>query len=68
MLKILKVAAVVGALAWASPERGPAAFEPPALDGRAAEALWQALPEGARERLLREAARSALDAPEPRGR
>ncbi len=73
MFKILKAAAVIGALAWASPERGGTAFEAPAietpaLDGRAAEALWRALPEGARERLLREAARGALEAADPRPR
>ncbi len=68
MFKILKAAAVIGALAWASPERRGPAAEAPALDGRAAEALWRALPEGARERLLREAARGALAAGEPRAR
>jgi hypothetical protein len=61
MLKILKVAAAVGVLAWASPERDPASIDAPALGGRAAEGLWRSLPEEARERLLREAAREAIE-------
>jgi hypothetical protein len=67
MFKILKAAAVIGAIAWASPERRGTA-PGPALDGRAPEALWRALPDGVRERLLREAARGALEAADPRPR
>lgn len=64
MLRLVRMAAVIGALAYFSPEREPGtpAPMPVASSPPAAEALLKALPDGMRDRIAAEALRRSLEA------